>query len=343
MTPTDRPTLRVSHPTDLLALVPYLLGFHPESSLVVLALNGSRVLLTARLDLPAPAQPARQLQAALDRLAAAMASHGATGAILAGYGTAEQVEPTMDAATVALNAAGIAVREALRVADRRFYRPGCHDPACCPPEGTPFDPTTSNAAATAVLVGLVALPDRDALAAGLAPVTGPARDAMIVATVLACQFVVELIEAAAPQAGADPDTSLDTPLGRALLDAGRQHLAHAQRSYQAQRPIDDEQAALLTVLLELSAVRDFAARHTTGDPWQIQMWTDLVRRAEPDFATAPATLLALSAMQAGNGALANVAVRRALHADPSDRLAHLLAQAIAGGIDPTTITALLAG
>jgi hypothetical protein len=100
--------------------------------LVVLALDGSRILLTARLDLPTPAEPARQLHAALDRLAAAMATHGATGAILAGYGTAEQVEPTMHAATVALYAAGIAVRDALRVADRRFYRPGCHDPACCP-------------------------------------------------------------------------------------------------------------------------------------------------------------------------------------------------------------------
>jgi len=100
---------------------------------------------------------------------------------------------------------------------------------------------------------------------------------------------------------------------------------------------------LLTVLLELPPLRDFAARHTTADPWQIEMWTDLVRRAEPDFATAPATLLALSAMQAGNGALANIAVRRALHTDPSDRLAHCWPGPSPGGIDPTTITALLAG
>jgi len=48
-------------------------------------------------------------------------------------------------------------------------------------------------------------------------------------------------------------------------------------------------------------------------------------------------------MQAGNGALANIAVRRALHTDPSDRLAHCWPGPSPGGIDPTTITALLAG
>jgi Tfp pilus assembly protein PilF len=54
-------------------------------------------------------------------------------------------------------------------------------------------------------------------------------------------------------------------------------------------------------------------------------------------------MLALSAMQAGDGALASIAVQRALQADPTDHLAHVLGAAIAGGIDPATITALLAG
>lgn len=343
MIPTDRPTLRVSNPADLLALVPYLLGFQPVSSLVVLALDGSSILLTARLDLPAPTEPAQPLHAALNRLAATMATHGATGAILAGYGSAEQVQRAVHAATLALGAVCVPVREALRAADDRFYSLTCADPTCCPPEGTPFDPTTSSAAATAVLAGLVALPDRAALAAGLAPVTGAARDAMVEATIMAAEFVLELIEAVAPGAGDDPDTSLDTPLGRALLDAGRTLLAEAQRSYQDRRPVGDEQAALLSVLLELPSVREHAARHTTAAQWQIQMWSDLLRRAEPDFTTAPATLLALAALQAGNGALADIAVRRALQSDPNDRLSQLLAKAIAAGIDPATVTSLLAG
>ena len=343
MTLTDRPTVRVSNPTDLLALVPYLLGFHPTSSLVAIALDGSRMLLTARLDLPTLTEDLPQLHAALDRVVATMAAHCATSAILAGYGTAEQVEPTIHAATLALSAASIPVPEALRVDDGRYYSLTCTNPTCCPPAGTPFDPTTSITAATATAAGMVALPDRNAVAARLQPVAGPARDAMVTATITAAQFLLELVDAVAPEAGDDADMSLDTPLGRALLDAGYQYLSQAQQSYQARRPVDDEQAALLSVLLEVPSVRQYAALHTTGNPWQIEMWTDLLRRAEPAFTTAPATLLALAAMQAGNAALADIAVHRALDADPTDGLAQLLANAITAGVDPATVTALLAG
>jgi hypothetical protein len=48
-----------------------------------------------------------------------------------------------------------------------------------------------------VYAGLVALPDRDAPAANpWPPVTGEARDRMVAATVMACEFLVELLEAA---------------------------------------------------------------------------------------------------------------------------------------------------
>jgi hypothetical protein len=229
------------------------------------------------------------------------------------------------------------------VADGRFYSRTCTDPACCPHEGTPFDPTTSSAAASAVLAGMVALPDRATLAAGLAPVTGPSRDAMAEATVDAAQYVLDLIETVAPTPGAEPDMSPQTTLGGALLEAGRQQLAELQRRYRARQPVEARQAALVSVLLEVPSVREYAARSCTGEAWQVEMWTDLLRRAEPDFTTAPATLLALAALQAGDGALADIAVRRALQADPADPLAHLLAEAIAVGIDPTTVAALLAG
>jgi Tfp pilus assembly protein PilF len=72
------------------------------------------------------------------------------------------------------------------------------------------------------------------------------------------------------------------------------------------------------------------------------MWTDLVRRAEPEFAATPAVLLALSALRAGNGVLAAMAVQRALQADPVDSLAQTLADVVAAGIDPATVAALLA-
>ena len=48
--------LRVRRPADLLAVVPYLLGFQPDESLVAVLVRGGRVLLTVRMDL-APAPP----------------------------------------------------------------------------------------------------------------------------------------------------------------------------------------------------------------------------------------------------------------------------------------------
>ncbi|HSU34601.1 MAG TPA: DUF4192 family protein, partial [Propionibacteriaceae bacterium] len=49
-----RTRLRARGAPDLLALVPFQLGFHPTESLVTVLVRSGRVVLTARLDLPAP-------------------------------------------------------------------------------------------------------------------------------------------------------------------------------------------------------------------------------------------------------------------------------------------------
>jgi hypothetical protein len=66
-----------------------------------------------------------------------------------------------------------------------------------------------------------------------------------------------------------------------------------------------------------------------------RMWTDLTRRAQPGYVAAPASLLAFVAWQGGNGALANVALDRALADDPGYSMARLLRQAIDAGAPPS--------
>ncbi len=73
---------------------------------------------------------------------------------------------------------------------------------------------------------------------------------------------------------------------------------------------------------------DFRDAHT-------RLWTDVVRRAEPAYLPAPAALLAFTAWQCGNGALANVALDRALDADPSYSMALLLRDTIDAGVPPS--------
>jgi len=49
---TTTRTLRAKNPGDLLAMVPYLLGFHPEDSVVLLTLGEGPDRFHARVDLP---------------------------------------------------------------------------------------------------------------------------------------------------------------------------------------------------------------------------------------------------------------------------------------------------
>ncbi len=339
MNSTDRPTVHLRTTTDLLALIPALLGFHPAESLVLVAVGPDHNLPTlVRLDLCAAARGGGLLRTAVDQMTTAAAGRPDAGVLLVGYGPADQVDPAMTTTVAALRSAGITVHEALRVADGRFWQLGSHQPG--PADGPRFDPATSPVTAITAQAGLHALPDRDALAATLAPVTGDARDRMVAPTVAACAFLTDLLDAAAP-AGAHPDAALDTPIGLGVQHAARTWLREAEDSYRHGHPVDDEPAALLIVLLALPSLRGYAAARTSAQRWQRDMWSDLLRRAEPEFAATPAVLLALCAIHAGDGAVADIAAQRALAADPRDEFARRLAAAVVAGIAPDQVAALL--
>lgn len=340
----DRPTLRIATTGDLLAMIPIVVGYPPADSLVVAVLTTGGIPFMARLDLPEPGPTPPELAAAWDRVTANLIRWRKARVVLIGYGPADQVQSAVDSGTHALQEAGIPIGMVLRVTDGHYWHLDRPDSA----DGTPFDTTTSPVTATAVYAGLVTLPSREALAATLDPVTGAARERMVLATADACAFLLDLLEVARRDTGnsgvvdEDPDAVLDTPVGLALQLAARTHLTGVQDSYRAGQPVDDDRVAVLTVLLDLTSVRDYAARLTSTEAWQQQMWTDLVRRAEPAFTAGPAVMLALCALRCGDGMLAGIAVSRALDTDPDDRLAQLLHQAVSAGIDPDTVAGLLA-
>jgi hypothetical protein len=98
-----------------------------------------------------------------------------------------------------------------------------------------------------------------------------------------------------------------------------------------------DQVAWLTIAMKELRVRDDA--WSRMDPQyrdaHLRLWTDIVRRAQPGYAAAPASLLAFVAWQSGNGALANVALDRALADTPGYSMARLLRQALAAGMPPS--------
>jgi hypothetical protein len=103
------------------------------------------------------------------------------------------------------------------------------------------------------------------------------------------------------------------------------------------RITSDDRLARLAVSLSDVRIRDDAWARMVPDQVQphLRLWTDLVRRVPARYVPAPASLLAFTAWQAGNGALANVAAQRALAADPGYSMALLLLEAIGAGIPPS--------
>jgi hypothetical protein len=303
-TPVQLP--RITGPNDLLAAVPYLLGFHPSDSLVILGLLGDRLTFAARVDLPAADDSPDDL---VDYLTVVVARQRLQAAVLVGYGTEDRVKPVLLALWGALV---VPVHEVLRVTGARFWSYVCDNPHCCGPSGRAFDPTSSPVAAAAAFAGVVA--------ARVAPVGGTLRAAMHAATLIA-------------------ERRLGGLGGNALAirSAGRVAVRDAISRQRGGTPHSDEEVAWLTVLLRAEAVRDFAWQAITDPEPHVALWTDVVRRAEPELAAAPASLLAFAAWRHGDGALASVAVARALEADPSYSMALLVQDILYQGISPSSV------
>ncbi|WBB78367.1 DUF4192 domain-containing protein [Micromonospora sp. WMMD882] len=326
MNSTEQPRISVRSPADLIAAVPYLLGFHPADSLVVLALRGRRIVFAARADLPpsgADAGPvARHLTAVIRR-------QSAEAATIIGYGPAARVTAAVDALRHAVGETSITVVDALRVGDGRYWSYVCADPGCCPPEGTPYDAAASQVTATAVFAGQVALPDRAALTARVAPVTGPAREAMRAATAQARARLGELLRSVPPE---------ELSSARAVTrPAGAAHRAALEQTRRGER-LSDQAVAWLGVLLTFLPARDDVWERTEGDDAHVDLWTDVFRRSEPELVAAPGSLLAFAAFRAGQGALAAVALERVLARQPDYSMALLLDDLLRQAVPPSRFT-----
>jgi hypothetical protein len=91
------------------------------------------------------------------------------------------------------------------------------------------------------------------------------------------------------------------------------------------------------VLLSDLRVRDdaWARMDPAHEGAHIRLWTDVVKGAPADYVPAPASLLAFTAWQSGNGALASVALDRALAAEPGYSMAMLLSEALEAALPPS--------
>ena len=139
--------LRASGPSEILQAVPYLVGFHPERSVVLIGLMPprGRVRVTARFDLDAPPELAEPWFEAAAR-------EGVDRFLIVIYDDATGGRPlphseVIDAFRVMGDASQMSLVDALYVRASRWWSYICDDPTCCPDEGQPLDEHGAIAAA----------------------------------------------------------------------------------------------------------------------------------------------------------------------------------------------------
>lgn len=284
-------------PADFLAVIPYLVGFHPDESVVAVFSHRGRVLLTARVDLPPPQQAAELA----DSFAVISARHQVDEVVLVVYGAV-----AADARAVLerlVGSVGAPIREAVLVVGGRWWSLTCRS-GCCPPEGTPYEPASHPLAAEAVYAGLSAQPSRVELQR---QVGGPDE--------------VDEVRLVAAAATVQQQTAGQDRGVRAALMA-----ATVQRYLESDEPPDDDDCLLLAVLAADIAVRDVAWAMVTREDADdhLRVWSRTVARTPQDLARGPLGLLGVTAWIAGQGALQNCCAERLHELDPGYTLGRLL-------------------
>jgi hypothetical protein len=194
--------IRLRGPADVVAVLPYQLGYHPQDSIVVVALHDRSVGLIERLDLPRP----QDAEAAARVLLGPLLRDRPEAVLLVGYETAAgSSRPALDALRRLVVEAELDVVDRLVVRDGRWFAIDCAD-TCCPPSGTLVQVADSPAVAEYVGLEVSPLTGRSAIAALVA------ADPALVEAVDAALADAELADAEPDDA--EPDEVGDTGAGQ---------------------------------------------------------------------------------------------------------------------------------
>lgn len=327
--------VKLTTPPDIVAAMPVFIGFRPDESLVVMCLHGPRRRnrLTMRVDLPDP----QHEQALAADMADRAARDGADAVLVLCYTESADEEgqfPRQDLISRLLEQLaerGIEHGEVLLVRGGMWHSYVCAK-SCCPREGSPIPDSSSSEVtdlkAQAALIGRNVLPSRQAL---VESIRGPRA---VRAAVLrdaygrtGAAFLEEVLTEGA-------DATLDRTL----------ELAHRafDRYLDGEPKLPDADAVRILVGLEDKLARDVMLTWALDGHLEelLVFLTDLARCALDDNAAPICTVLAGVAYLLGDGALAGIALDRALAAESGYELARLLDAALRNQISPDEIRSM---
>ncbi len=338
MSTPDPSTIRVASPGDLLDAMPYLLGFHPSESMVVIGFadvqaSVRQVTVTARLDLGPDGvddDALRSMAQALGRSSSvAVAAVLLTDRLSGDPRRSSWLRDALAALVGELDRAGLRLLDALAATSSRWWSMCCDRRDCCPPEGTARGAGTSAVAAAATYAGLVALPNRQALLASLDGAPAPVRAALLPALRRADRRLAEL---------AGRQGSHRTQRGELAA------ILRAARECEAGLRLTPRRLARLGAALRHGEVRDAIWLAVDDGSLQAeQLLSQLHTQLPSPYQAPPLFLYGWQLWRGGSGTLAAVAAERALRSDPGYSAARLLLEAVEAGLDPQRTPPLTGG
>ncbi|GHF24064.1 hypothetical protein GCM10010218_00640 [Streptomyces mashuensis] len=340
---------------ELADALPYLMGFQPTDSIVLLALHGARGRFGGRLRLGIPANTDEWADVS-DQLAETLVTsctrHGTRpdGIVLylcqeprAGETAVQAVErlrPLAQSLRVACGRLEVPVYEALCLSDGRFWSYCCPDERCCPAEGTPLAlPGTTVMAAAATYAGIQVRGSLRDMEARYAPFTGARAVEQETAFHEAAADLIPRILIRGESETVRRETLALIGLVRDRFQETPAAPARKEADARDDALVSPDEAAMIVLGLQDRVTRDQAAEWMEGPsaPVMLRVWRALARRCVTPYgehAAAPLTLAGWVAWSLGDHPEARVAFGQALHADPDYLFAQLLHRACNEGMDP---------
>ena len=317
------PTLTSAH--DLITAVPFLIGFHPTNSIVLISVKDGAIGVAMRIDLPTTISSDE-----IDLLAHHFIRDEAEAALLVAY--IPEGRSDGDSLLISLGAGlirnGIEIQESLIISEGRYRSIICRDNSCCPPAGKALPTIENSAIAAEHVVAGIPMPYSDISEL----IDSIAADPISLTkswTSLVSNFKVD---EDSPEIGAlrrDGVESMDLLLDEFRIGRG---------------PTDQMLVARVIGRMADVQVRDYAMGVHQEDTYDLYfaMWRELLRLAPIGLVAPIACIVAAMAYENGDGALAQRALDRAIADDASYPLAALLRRVFNAGWPPQSFAQMRA-
>lgn len=317
------PTLTSAH--DLITAVPFLIGFHPTQSIVLISIKDGAIGMAMRIDLP------DQLDSdAIDLLTHHFIREKSEAALLVAYMPSDRDDG--DSLLISLGAglirSGISIQESIVVRDGRYRSIICRDLECCPEIGIRVPDIEGSQIAAEHVVAGIPMPYANISELIETLAADPASFDFDWSDEVAEFFIAEDGEDIAPLRRDGVET-LELLLDEYRIGRG---------------PTNRRLLARMIGRMSDVQVRDYALGVHSEDTYDLyfSMWRDVLRLAPRGFVAPIACVVAAMAYENGDGALAQKALDRAFDDDDHYPLASLLRRVFTAGWPPESFASMRA-